>query len=235
MMVASLFPSANLALVLAQDAQITPTKEATINDADSDGDDLSTDLKSAIDERRKAYEAAKAFRKTTLDRAKTLKEEAKETFKKRLQELKDQRKAKILENLAERIAKKDEKWVDHFNKILSRLSQLLAKIKIRAEELAADGVDVTEVNVQIAEADAAILAAQEAVNALALNVYPIDTSDERALKQSAKGTLDEFKTDVKEVRALVKIAKDEVRDAWVALMQAAGEESEDQESKKTNE
>jgi hypothetical protein len=89
---------------------------------------------------------------------------------------------------------------------------------------------VSEVNTQISEADAAIAAAQEAVNAQATKAYTIEITDEDSLGEAVSQTIGEFKDDIKEVWQKVRDARHEVVEAFVALRRAAGEPDEDEVS-----
>jgi len=230
LLLGSLLPYSRIPSAKGQDDN-TSTQEASADDSDDedDNDSFQDRLGAAREARKRAFEEAKQRRQEASEEAKTRREEAREEFKLRLKEIKDERKAKIVENLDERLANRNEKWIRHFNRVLTRLSQIIAKIKIRAEELAGEGTDVSEVNAQVAEAEAAIEVAQEAVNAQALKVYTIEITDEDSLGDAVSEVIGEFKDDIKAVWEKVREARRQVVEAFVALKRAAGEPDEDRD------
>lgn len=123
-----------------------------------------------------------------------------EEYRHRLAEIKDERRQRIVENLDQRIIQVNDKWVGHWNNVLSRLETILAKIKQESP-----GAD-------IAAAQAAIVKAQEAVDSQADKVYSIEIVDDENLGQNVRSTISELHADLREVRALVKAARDEVVD-----------------------
>lgn len=228
LLVGSLFPYSRIVTARGSDDNDS-TQEASVNDSDDDKDGFRTRFQAAKEERLRALKEAREARKEALEEAKRRRGEARKEFKQRLEEIKDERKANIVENLDERLAERNEKWVNHFNRVLTRLNQIIAKIKARAEELAGQGTDVGEVNTQIAEAEAAIAAAQEAVNVQATQVYTIDITDEEGLGDDVSQTIGEFKDDIKAVWKKVREARKQVVEAFVALKKAAGDIDDEDE------
>ncbi|OGM04010.1 hypothetical protein A3E15_01330 [Candidatus Woesebacteria bacterium RIFCSPHIGHO2_12_FULL_42_9] len=242
----SMAPQANLPQILGVRVLGEDDEVSTVSADVDDGEDedvgersrselkkrlaqVNEDRKDALEEirasRRVALEAAKKAREEALDEAKARREE----FKEQLEELRDERKAKVVENIDERLAAINEKWINHFNKILGRLSEILTKIQGRADALAEDGVDVTEVNSAIADAQAAIDAAQAAVDAQAGKVYIIGITGEENLGENVSEVIHELRADIAAVRELVKDARRSVHDAFKALKDAAGEPDEDED------
>ena len=236
LLLGSLLPYSRISSAKGQDDN-TSTKEASVDDSNDDEDEddkggFKSRLEAAREARKKAFEEAKDRSEEALEEAKKKREEAREEFKLKLQEIKDERKAKIVENLDGRLGKLNEKWIRHFNRVLSRLSQIIAKIKVRAEELAGEGVDVSEVNAQVLEAEAAIAEAQAAVDAQAAMVYTIEIGDEDSLGDAVSEALGEFKEDIKAVWEKVREARHQVVEALAALKRTAGEGVEIDEEEK---
>ncbi len=121
-----------------------------------------------------------------------------EEFRERLAQIADERKQKIVENIAERITQVNGKWVSHWNNVLDRLNGILAKIEAR------DPV------ISTSAAETAIAAAQVAVDAQEGNTYEIEITDVKTLGGNVSASLKEFHEDLREVRALVKTAREEV-------------------------
>jgi hypothetical protein len=226
LLLGSLSSYAGVALARWDSDDNSSTQEAEVGDDDGDDNNFRERFEAAREARIKAYEEAKERRQEALENAKRLREEAREKFRLSLEEIKDERKHKIVENLDEHLAERNEKWVNHFNRVLSRLSQIIAKIKVKAGELAGQGIDVSAVNTQVSEAETAIAAAQEAVDAQALKTYSFEITDEDSLGEAVSETIGEFKDDIKAVWEKVRTARHEVVEAFVALKKAAGEEDE---------
>ena len=144
-------------------------------------------------------------------------QEAREEFRQRLAEIKNAQKRERLEHVSQMLDQINERWAAHFDNVLLRLSEILAKIGTRADKLEEDGQDVVSVRDGIADAEAAIDAAQDAVNTQAENYYVIDIVDEESLKDDVKSVRDELHTDLTAARDAVKTARQAVHDAFQAL------------------
>lgn len=186
-------------------------------------------LEEARQERKVASEEARLAREEAKEKAKEIREE----FKVRLEALKDEKKKMTVEHIDERLARLNEKWTNHFNKKLTRLAEILAKIQGRTEALGAEGVDVAEVNAAIVEAEAAINTAQDAVNTQAGKTYIIEITDEENLGENVSQAIHALKADIKVVREEVRTAKQAVHDAFKALKEAAGEPDDNGEEEVT--
>jgi len=202
----SLAPRANMALIRGDEDESTPSA-----------------LGSAKEERLRALQEAREARNNIWEEAKKKREAAREELKLKLEDLKDQRKAKVVEHIGDRINALNEKWINHFNKVLARLNQILAKVKTRAEELASGGTDTSGVGTQITQAETAIAEAQYAVNNQAAQVYDLEPSDETTLGKEVSGVIGDFKDDIKAVWEKVRDARHQVVEAFSALKKATGE------------
>ena len=204
-----LFPSADFPQVLgvnntlrdkiAQRDDIEVVRETEADESDVSSPSASPKRLEAKQRFEKALEEAKKRREAAQARVKTRREE----FKEKLETIKDERKQKAVENLDQKFSSINDKQVDHFNKVLSRLSQILAKIKDKGGETS--------------EAEAAINEASEAVLVQAGNTYIIEIADEENLGENVSETVHNLRDDLKGVREKVRMAKEAVHEAFKSL------------------
>ena len=206
-------PNSNLAKRLGIVTSTGILSEETSTDSASPRSTSRNTLEETRRVRKDALQIIREERKKALEEAKTRREE----FKNKVGEIRDQRKKEVVERIDENIGKHNEKWIEHWNKVLSRLSEILAKIKTRTDKAASEGKDVTDVNSAISEADAAITAAQSALDAQAGKTYVIEITDEENLGENVSAVVRKFKTDIKGVQEKVKAARQAVHDAFKAL------------------
>jgi len=179
--------------------------------------------------RNEATEEARLVRERTRERVQATREQ----FKEDLQELKDQKKAKVVANIDEIIVNRNERWVTHWNRVLTRLALILAKIEARRDNLAFEGKDASALTVTISQARSAIDAAQASVDAQAAKTYIIDIESEINLGQSVRSVVHQFKQDISAVVVKVKAARQAVQDAFKALKAVTGEEGSEAEASPT--
>lgn len=141
----------------------------------------------------------------------------------KLSEISDERKQQVVENLLERIGDLNQKWVDHWNNVLTRLGEILAKIQSRGQSLASEGKNTSELNGAISDAQAAIATAQAAVNAQAGKAYTIEITSEENLRADAKRLFGQFKSDTSNVKRQIQAAREAVRMAFNELIVLTGE------------
>jgi len=178
---------------------------------------------------REAVEEARTQRRSAVDEFRTRRQLAKdeweakrEEFKQRLTEIRDERKRRIVELIDLRIDAMHGRWVEHWNKVLARLSEILAKIESRADKAEAAGRDVSSVRAAIATAKTAISAAQDAVNELAGKTFVIEITDEQALGQNVRDTIQGVRSELLGVREEVREARRAVIDALQSLKAIRG-------------
>ena len=227
-------PQANLPQVLgvqiAQETSVTET-------LDLNTDNVETVRNTARDKVRARVEEAKTNREQALEEFQARREAAKEErelkreeFKQKLSEIKDERKRKIVELLDLRTDKLVERWVEHWNIVLSRLTEILAKIESRADKAEEAGHDVSGVRTAIAEAEAAIAEAQNAVNELAGKTFVIEITDEDSLGQNVSDSVHQVREELQAVREKVRAARQAVLDALHALQAIRGVDEIDVET-----
>lgn len=138
-------------------------------------------------------------------------EEVREVVQRKLEEVRQNR-AEVLKrieknkNLDNIIDKKNERWIQHANNVLERLSLILAKIETRAELYAENGHDISAVTKSITEAQTAIQTAQQTVTQQSERSYT-----------DAYSSVSNLKEDLSEMMNLVRQARTEVQQALRSL------------------
>ena len=179
--------------------------------------------------RQEKLQEIKEERERILEEIQETKEQASEAartkrleFKEKLAEIKDARKKLVIERLDFNLAFFNEKWINHWNRVLDRLRQLLTKIETRTDKAEEAGLDVTQVREAIVAANQAIEDAQEAGALQAGKTYVIEGEDEENLGQDVSSEVQELKSDLKVTKDLVVAARNSVRDALKSLKGLAG-------------
>ncbi len=223
------FPGSNLPKLLGVNIQTGAVlSEESTGSGTMDGNKIEAspsaasrvNLRDVREARIRELERIRETRKNTIEEMKT----ARESFREKAKALSDERKRKVVENIDARITQHNEKWVEHWNRVLSRLAEILAKIESKTNELAAKGKDVSQVVAAISKAKDAISAAQAAVTAQAGKSYVITIENEENLGGNVSQTVQEFKEDVKGVFEKVKDAREAVREAFQELKSLVGPE-----------
>lgn len=147
---------------------------------------------------RKREEFIRSFQARKKE-AESKRNQAQGEFRRKLAEISDERKQKIVENVDTRIVQVNSKWVEHWNNVLTRLSQIVAKIDERS-----DG------SVDTVSAKNAIATAQNAVAAQAAKTYEIKIEGDETVGENTRATLKIFHEDLRKVHAQVKTAREEV-------------------------
>lgn len=153
----------------------------------------------------------------TKDARKAAIEAAREEFREKLAEIRNVQKRRILERIGDRLDQINDRWTTHFDNVLSRLGEILAKIGTRADKLEGDGQDVALVRQAITDAETAIALAQGVVDSQAENSYVIDITDEASLKDDFKAVRDILHSDLTATRDEVRTARQTVHDAFQVL------------------
>ena len=195
--------------------------DTNVTDRRADIQDARSDV---LEARSAALEEARARRQVALDEARANRDEARvrfqdarDDFKEKLAEIRDAQKQRIVERIADQLEQINVRWTNHFDNVLSRLSEILAKIGTRADKLEEAGKDVASVRDAIFDAQAVIDNAQDAVNSQAVNSYIIEISDEEGLRDDVKAVRDQLHDDLTATRDVVKGARQAVHDAFQAL------------------
>lgn len=128
----------------------------------------------------------------------------------------DERKKAAVERVQNALDNINARRTEHFSRILERLSEVLAKIDGRTDDAA--------VQVQIAEAQAAIDTASDAVEVQAAKDYTIEVTDESTAKTVVGGVFRQLQADLNAVGDLVRAARTAVQEAHRALVDTANNE-----------
>ncbi|MBX4205740.1 hypothetical protein KW795_00930 [Candidatus Microgenomates bacterium] len=180
-----------------------------------------SDIKKARELRQKTIETTKQKR----EEAQTKREAARDEFKEKLQTIKDTKKQQIVSKIDENISTLNQKWVDKWNEVLTRLTEILAKIQTRTDKAQANGKDVAQITAAIADTQTAISTAQTAVDAQASKTYTITITSETGLGTDVKTTINSFHNDIKNTRESVEAARKAVGDVLKTLKTIVGEDS----------
>ncbi len=223
----SIAPQANIPQVLGvQIANETTNTTTNVSIEGSASGRNTQEIKNRIDDvlkQRKALEVDfKARRQLLEDEIRRKREE----FKSKIATIKDERKKQVVNNLDQNISSRNSKWVEHWNKFLVKLTEILGKIKTRTDEAAAKGKDVTLVRTAISAAEKAIADAQALVNAQSGKTYVFNISSEETLSSDVRSTVTQFKSDVQSVMTLMNTARKAVNDVYGVLKTVVGENHE---------
>ncbi|MBI2103842.1 hypothetical protein HYT59_02465 [Candidatus Woesebacteria bacterium] len=194
----------------------TTTSEATPKPSASP---TTTKTEEAIKERLETMsleEKAKRLEEIRLE-AKKRWELKKADFKENVAVIKVEKRKLVLEKLVEKFNAVNNKWVDHWEGILNKLSQILDKVDARAEKLTSEGIDTSTYKTAAATARAKIAEAVEALEDQAADTYVFDADTETEFGTQVKSIPTLFKADVQATHELVKEAREGVNDAFAAL------------------
>jgi hypothetical protein len=161
----------------------------------------------------KTSTAAGALRKDYKQEA----EKLREVYLQKLQTIKDERKKTIAEHIDQVISDRNAKWVEHWNNVLKRLTEILNKIQTRADKAAKNGKDISQVSQSVQEAANTVAAAQTAVNAQAEKTYTINVTSEESVGQEVRTMVANFRADVKSVISKIMAAREAVKKSYNAL------------------
>lgn len=163
-------------------------------------------------------EAAKKRIEAIREEAKKVAETRRAELKDKISKLRDEKKKQITTRLDEQMARLNARWTDHFNNVLNRLSEILAKVELRADKAQAAGRDVSAVRTAIANAKTAIATARTAVEVQAKKTYIATFSSDTELNAAFKVVREQLKKDLFELRdGAMKSAHKAVKNAHQAL------------------
>ncbi len=165
-----------------------------------------------LEQERKSSESA------VLEKRKEIETE----FEDKLAEIKDEHKKEVTATIDKNISNHNQNWIQHWDEVLGRLTNILDKIKSRRDKAQAAGNDVSSVNAAIANAESALTAAQAAINNQSTKTYLINITTEDKLGPAVSSTVQTFKTDVKLVIDAINAARRTIQDAVKALQAIKG-------------
>lgn len=211
----SLAPQANLEKVLGVNTQLAQNTRLEVQAS------IAPSLRPRVSQ---ALLDAQTRRETVRENVQERLEAAKERviqnrvrLQNQLQLIQDENKRRVVENIAERVEIRNEYWVMHWNNVLERLSEILAKIEDRADRAQQAGLDTTDLTQSIREAQTAISDAQTAVTNQASKVYSINITDETTLREDVQEVIGQYKADLETVQSAIRAARAAVQDCFEAL------------------
>jgi len=158
------------ALMKNQGATTTrATRDALKEKAQATREEAKEKMETQREEAKKRMEVAR-------EEAKTRMETRREELKQRLSDIRDTQKQQRAERIAKQFDKLNQKWTDHFIKLLDRYDAITEKIQDRADIAEGAGKDIAATTAAIQSAKATINTARTAIIAQTAKTYTIDTS-----------------------------------------------------------
>ncbi|MEX1052769.1 MAG: hypothetical protein WEC80_02890 [Patescibacteria group bacterium] len=140
-----------------------------------------------------------------------------EEFKEKALQIRDEKKQEIVQRVDSRITTLNQKHTDRFSDLLDKLSSILDRIEARALDLEDRGANTSEVDVAVQTARDAIGVAEGEVVEQAGKDYIIEIGSDSNLGTVVSSAFNEFKNDMQTLQASVKVVRDAVHEAAVAL------------------
>lgn len=193
------------------------------------------EIRQKAEERREA--AYSEFQERQEEARKTA-EEKRQEFMEKVQQIRDEQKRRLAEKLSENISGVNQKWVNHWLRVLDNLTQVLVKMESRADKLESLGHDVSEARAKIQEAYNAIAAAQAVLNEQAGKIYTVEFTDENDLGSGIRAAIEQLRVDLRATREEVQKAIIATKGALSSLREASSEEAPERrggESEETRE
>lgn len=176
---------------------------------------------------------------TIRDRIKTLREERKqvvsetradlkekmEAFRAQIKTIKDERKQMLTERIADRVASSNARLTNRMDRALDHLTDILNRVKVRAQDFKTQGKDTTALDAAILAAESVIATAQSAVDAQKAKEYTANIVDEETLRNTIGQMVSGFRLDIQAVHKLVVDAKQAVQKAIMEAAKLRGEEN----------
>lgn len=138
-------------------------------------------------------------------------ESEREEFKEKLEALKSEKKKEVVEKLDANLAAINTRQTNHLSEVLTKLNGILDRFEEILQKAKDNGKDTSPADTAIAEAAAAIEAAQAAVAEQAGKDYVITINTEENLKINVGETNNQLRSDIKSVQQKVLAAKDAVK------------------------
>ena len=146
-----------------------------------------------------------------------------EAFRAQIKTIRDERKQILTERIADKIASSNARLTDKMDKALDHLTDILNRVKDRSAAFKAEGKDTTALDQAISAAQAAIAAAQNAVDAQSSKEYTANITDDLTLRNTIGQMVSGFRLDLQAVHKLVVDAKQAVQKAIMGAAKLRGE------------
>ncbi len=211
----------------------TPTRpQNLIDQVKTERDQAKEDIKDTRKQNRDELEASREEMKKKLQETRdtfqekikenkellrTKLQEKKDTLKERVKKFKDTRKQEILLRLNDQLDILNDRMVQHFTSVLSKLELITNRISDRASKLSENGADTSSVLDALKTASEAIATARTAVTVQAGKTYTITVSTETKLATDVGKVRQLLREDLKKVKESIDSARTAVRKAAQAL------------------
>lgn len=198
---------------------LSQTQKVFSNDStDSAATNRNSGIQNRIEETKEIREQKRTELQNTIQERKeelrTLREQKQEEFRLKLQEIKDTRKQKIAENLNNSYVNINNRWTTHFKNVLERLTKILDKVKIKAENQKNQ-----EALNSIEDIYKQITLAETLVENQAGKTYTIEITSEDKLGEAAKAVHSQLKEDLQALREEIKNIRDSIHKVVISLNQ----------------
>ena len=168
-------------------------------------------IKKREDELKNIFEARK---ERLTEELKTRREEAvekfkeeREAFKEKVSQIRDTKKKAVVTKIDLKIAEINKKRTEQMTERLTKMSEILDKVGVRASESSTTGKDLTTVDAFVSAARIKVASAQTAVSAQARKVYVADIASEDIIGVAMSTALTSLQTDLTAVHEVVKSAQ----------------------------
>lgn len=119
----------------------------------------------------------------------------------------------VLERIAVNLNAVNQRWVQRWMNVLSRLSAILAKVESRNKKLQAEGADVSSTNEAIETTKIAIDEAQDKLDEQVMKIYKIDLNENENLQGNTDEAVKDLNRDLADTKQSILDAKDAVTEA----------------------
>ncbi len=167
-------------------------------------------------------QALKMERKELLAEKKASDSALRADLKTNLLKIRDEKKKEIVEKLGEKVIKINSTRVDHFENILDKLKEILARIDSKSSDLKSSGKDTTELDAAIAKASADLDLASSIVSSQSAKTYTINISTSSALRRDTGKLISGMQSDLRTTMSIVNTAKKSVHTALMVLKRSFG-------------
>lgn len=183
-----------------------------------------------LEQRKETRDVMQEKRTNLRERVKEKRQEArerfklqKEEFKQRLSQIRDEKKKLVVERIDNKLSTVNTNRTSKMSEHLDKLASILITIKEKAKAASDAGKDTKAANAAIINAEAAIAAAETAVETQAGKEYVITVNDETTLRSTVGITTSQLQADLQATHKLVVDAKQKVQTAARLVAQIIGE------------
>lgn len=184
-----------------------------------------------IQKREDAEKLREEFKQRILEKREELKariEKKREELKTRLERIRDERKKDAVMRIDKRLDEINDNRVRHFTENLNKIQKVLDNVSSRADKAVERGLDVAAARAAIIKAQDAINASKATVEAQAAKTYTLTVNTENTLRSDVGAARQALQRDLKAVFDTLRAAHDAVRVAAVTLAKIPRVDEEEQ-------